>query len=111
MAIQDYLFSYAVPHASGQNKITDMRSRSYRLDEIHDEAAILPQRKMNSFYQDWFPWAYGPEVKWEPRDFVAHMALVEKTKRLDVIKNLLSCFEDKGGKDYQSSDAYFDCGN
>lgn len=80
-ALQDLIFDYVYFNDSGQVYTTPLAERGYEDDKVIKEAVVVPQRVMNSFYDNQY--LAQASARWQPGDFIVHFA-VSSNKFLDM---------------------------
>lgn len=106
-AVSDYIHGYVYKNPRGEIYVEPIEERTYDRKLLIRQASIVPQRVLNSWYEGWFPFAFSEEEVWQPGDFIAHFAVAKDRNR--VLQELLQCFLDKGGENYETNTAYKEC--
>lgn len=103
LAVQDYILGFAYMKSNGRWHIAEEEERYYDRRPIRN-AAILPQRAMNSFYKGnfWLPGAKSDKAVWQPGDFLAHFAVRGSEKDAEM-RALANCFKTQCGDDYENN--------
>lgn len=103
-AMSDYVLGFVYKNHFGDFLFTPEVDRNYARPPMN-KIAIISQRAINSFYRGGLSsLAWGPQVVWEPGDFIAHFAAVKEDKN-EAMRNLLKCFEEKCGQQYENDSA------
>lgn len=100
-AMQDYVLGFVTKNPHGDFVFTPEESRNYNNIPI-PKVKLVKQRELNAFYKGGYgAIARGPDIIWEPGDFIVHFAVSEDKNKS--IRALLDCFKKQCGPNYENN--------